>query len=85
MKAIGLVPLALGLLLAAVGLLAMWLAGQSIAASPETPRPSDLASRINIATLIAVPGIPIGVSLAVAGLALFLGGLFVRDSKAQGP
>jgi hypothetical protein len=83
MKTIGLVLLVLGLLLAAAGPLAMWWSFHSIAAMPEPPQPTDIANRVSTAALNFVPGIPIGISLAIAGLALFLAGLFARDSKAK--
>jgi hypothetical protein len=82
MKTIGLVLLVLGLLLAAAGPLAMWWSYHSVAVMSETPQPSDVAKRVSNATTL-VPGIPIGIALAIAGLALFLAALFSRDSKSK--
>lgn len=83
MKMIGLVVLVLGLLLVAAGLSAIWWSYQPLV-TPEQPRPSDLANRISTATLIAAPAIPLGISLAIGGWAVFVGGLFSRDSKRKG-
>jgi len=84
MKVIGLVLMLLGLLLAAAGPIAMWWSYQPSMMS-EQIQPSDVANRISAANFIATTGIPLGISLAVGGLALFLGGLLTRDPKGKEP